>query len=222
MRKLLVLIAFVLLATSCAGHAKNQYPTHWWDEVPADVLRSWEISPHTAGPDEVVLSKRNELGILSNFADTPIVFDGQKYPGLEGLWQSMKYPENAKDPRATHPGIKWKHDRRDVAQMLGHAAKKAGSLASKNMKSMGINWVSYKGKRMTYRTSEKGEHYKLIRRMMVEKIKQNPKVKDILLKTGDLKLLPDHKTKPTDPPAWKYFDIYMELRTKLQNGEVLE
>ena len=71
---------------------------------------------------------------------------------------------------------------------------------------------------MIYRTSEKGEHYKIIRKAMVEKIKQNSKVHDILKKTKNLKLLPDHKTKPDDPPAWQYYQIWMELREKLIEG----
>jgi predicted NAD-dependent protein-ADP-ribosyltransferase YbiA (DUF1768 family) len=50
---------------------------------------------------------------------------------------------------------------------------------------------------------------------MMEKLKQNPKVKNILLSTGDLKLIADHHTKSSDPPAWKYYQIWMEIRSKL-------
>ena len=32
--------------------------------------------------------------------------------------------------------------------------------------------------------------------------------------------MPDHITKPTDPPAWKYYQIWMELREKIQNEEL--
>ena len=54
---------------------------------------SWEILPQAAKPGEVILSKRNELGLLSNFAPTPFTFRGQSYASLEGFWQTTLYPE---------------------------------------------------------------------------------------------------------------------------------
>ena len=68
----------------------------------------WEILPQEAKPGEVILSKRNELGLLSNFAATPFEFRGKRYASLEGFWQMMKYPEGPDDPRAKFPGIEWK------------------------------------------------------------------------------------------------------------------
>ena len=45
------------------------YPTHWWEKVPEQERRgSWEILPHEAARGEVILSKRNELGVFSNLA----------------------------------------------------------------------------------------------------------------------------------------------------------
>lgn len=38
----------------------------------------WEIMPQEAGNGEVILSKRNELGLL-NFAATPFEFHGKRY-----------------------------------------------------------------------------------------------------------------------------------------------
>ena len=49
--------------------------------------------PQEAGAGEVILSKRNELGLLSNFAATPFVFRGRRDASLEGFWQMMLYPE---------------------------------------------------------------------------------------------------------------------------------
>lgn len=61
--------------------------------MPEEQKASWEILPQAAGPQEVILSKRNELGILSNFAATPFTFHGKRYAIVEGFWQMMLYPE---------------------------------------------------------------------------------------------------------------------------------
>lgn len=39
----------------------------------------------------MILSKRNELGLLSNFAATPFTFKGKHYASLEGFWQMMEH-----------------------------------------------------------------------------------------------------------------------------------
>ena len=194
---------------------RSRYPAHWWASVPESEAASWEILPQAAGPGEVILSKRNELGLLSNFAETPFVFHGRRYRSLEGFWQMMKYPEGPDDPRASSPDITWKHTREEVSQMVGFAAKAAGDLGSENMKAMGIDWVTFEGRRMTYRTPEKGEHYALIVEATREKVRQDPRVRDVLLSTGDLVLRPDHRQAPDAPPAWRYFDILMAIRDEL-------
>jgi hypothetical protein len=78
----------------------GQYPAHWWTPVTDAHKPDWEILPQAAKPGEVILSKRNELGILSNFAATPFTFRGARYASVEGFWQMMLYPEGADDPRA--------------------------------------------------------------------------------------------------------------------------
>lgn len=205
------------LATSCPN-----YPAHWWKPVNKTTAPSWEILPQEAKQGEVILSKRNELGILSNFAPTKIVFRGKEFASLEGLWQMMKFPEGPDDLRAKHSHLQWPWTRKQVAQMTGFEAKRAGNIGSKNMQKMGINWVTFRGKRITYRTAEKAEHYRLIREAMQEKLKQNPEVTKILLQTGDLVLRPDHKQSPNAPPAWKYYEIWTEIRTELQRIDQIE
>ncbi|HVP11258.1 MAG TPA: NADAR family protein, partial [Phycisphaerae bacterium] len=194
------------------------YPAHWWAPVPGTEAASWEILPQAAGRGEVILSKRNELGLLSNLAPTPFVFHGRRYASLEGFWQMMKYPEGPTDPRATWPGVVWKYTREEVSQMAGFDAKTAGDLGSENMKTMGIDWVTFEGRKMRYRTGERGEHYALIVEATREKIRQNPRVRDVLLSTGDLKLRPDHRQASDAPPAWRYCDILMMIRAELQEG----
>src|SRR6185312_7351778 len=59
--------------------ARTNYPAHWWTPIPTNGAPAWEILPQAAGPGEVILSKRDELGLLSNFAATPFTFHGQRY-----------------------------------------------------------------------------------------------------------------------------------------------
>jgi predicted NAD-dependent protein-ADP-ribosyltransferase YbiA (DUF1768 family) len=169
------------------------YPARWWTPVPEDWKASWEILPQAAKPGQVILSKRNELGILSNFAATPFTFRGQRYASVEGFWQMMLYPEGPGDPRARAPGIMWRHPRAEVSQMTAFDAKDAGTTAEENMRKMGIGWVTFEGQRIEYRSKTKGEHYCLIVAAMRAKLEQNPKVREMLLATGDLVLLPDHR-----------------------------
>src|ERR1700757_3299542 len=101
-------------ALSLSGQA-GRYPSSWWTPVPEGQKASWEILPQSAKPGEVILSKRNELGILSNFAATPFTLRGKRYASVEGFWQMMLYPEGLSDPRAKAPGITWRYTREEVA-----------------------------------------------------------------------------------------------------------
>lgn len=198
--------------------ARSNYPAHWWTPIPTDGAPAWEILPLAAGPGEVILSKRNELGLLSNFAATPFTLHGKHYASLEGFWQMMKYPDGPTDPRATFPGIQWPYTREQVAQLTSFDAKHAGDIGEKNMQAMGITWVTFEGRRMEYKPTTPGEHYRLIVEATREKVRQNPDVKKVLLATGDLILKPDHHQEPDAPAAWHYFDILRQIRSELQHG----
>ena len=195
-----------------------RFPAHWWRAINDPKKPDWEILPQEAGPGEVILSKRHELGLLSNFAATPFVFRDQRYASLEGFWQAMLYPEGPSDPRAKSPGLEWKHTRKQVTQMTAFEAKHAGDLAEANMRKMGIGWVSFEGKRFAYRPARPGRHYRLIVAATWAKVRQNPEVKKVLLATGDLILKPDHHSEPNAPAAWRYFEILMRIRTELQRS----
>src|SRR6266480_2363997 len=186
----LVAIASLLLGVVCGCNSREQlteptkvtksggtaaqesrYPASWWAFASKEGAPSWEILPQEAGPGEVILSKRNELGLLSNFAATPFVFRGKRYASLEGFWQMMKYPEGLRDPRAKFAGLEWKYTRQQVARMTSFAANHAGALAGDNMTKMGIAWVSFEGKRFEYKPALPGEHYKLSVAATWEKVK---------------------------------------------------
>jgi predicted NAD-dependent protein-ADP-ribosyltransferase YbiA (DUF1768 family) len=196
--------------------ARARYPSHWWTAVSAEGAPSWEILPQAAGPGEVIVSKRHELGLLSNFAATPFVFRGRRYASLEGFWQMMLYPEGPDDPRARFAGLEWPVRRDQVAAMTGFEAKAAGTSAEANMARMGIDWVSFEGRRFPYRPQQAGEHYRLIVAATQAKVSQNPDVRKVLLATGDLVLRPDHHEEPGAVAAWHYCDILMAIRAQLQ------
>jgi predicted NAD-dependent protein-ADP-ribosyltransferase YbiA (DUF1768 family) len=202
-----------------SGYASiGRYPARWWTPVIDPQKPDWEILPQAAKPGEVILSKRNELGILSNFAATPFTLRGVRYASVEGFWQMMLYPEGWDDPRAKATFLKWPYTRAEVALMTAFQAKAAGDIAEENMRKLGIDWVTFEGRRMRYRSMVRADHYRLIVEAMRAKLSQNPSVRQILLSTGDLVLLPDHTQEPNAPPEWAYFKIWMEIRRELQHG----
>jgi predicted NAD-dependent protein-ADP-ribosyltransferase YbiA (DUF1768 family) len=83
------------------------------------------------------------------------------------------------------------------------------------MRKIGIDWVTFEGRRIEYRSSKKAAHYDLIVAAMRAKMEQNLKVREILRATGSLTLLPDHTPEAGAPAEWLYFQIWMELRREL-------
>lgn len=218
-------MGLILRAVVCqivvVAMAQQPYPAHWWAPVPADQRAVWEILPQAARPGEVILSKRNELGLLSNFAPTPFAFHGRRYSSLEGFWQTMKYPEDANEPRAKFSRLDWPYTREQVSQLTSFDAKHAGDIADANMKTMDIDWVTFEDRRMEYRAPGESDFYKLIVAATREKVRQNPDVQKVLLATGNLILMPDHHQETNAPPAWHYFEILMQIRSELQaNGKL--
>jgi predicted NAD-dependent protein-ADP-ribosyltransferase YbiA (DUF1768 family) len=54
---------------------------------------------------------------------------------------------------------------------------------------------------------------------MRAKMEQNPKVRQILLATGDLILLPDHIEEAGAPAEWRYTRVWMEIRRELRTQQ---
>ena len=208
-------IFFISYVLEASEERDSRYPAHWWEEVERKTAPSWEILPQDALPGEVILSKRNELGLFSNFASTSFSYRGRRYKSIEGFWQMMKYPEGLGDPRREYPGIEWKYTRQEVSQMVGFEAKEAGKLANKNMEKMDIGWVTFEGKKIFYKGKDQQEHFRIIRGVSWAKIQQNKKLQSLLLKTGDLVLKADHHQSKDAPPAYKYPEIYMGIRSQL-------
>lgn len=198
---------------------QNDFPVHWWQEVPRKEAKYWEILPQDAGYMEVILSKRNELGLLSNFAETPFVYHGVCYPTVEAFWQMMKYPETADDPRRQWSST-WRWTRKQVAGMNGFSAKAAGNYANDLMDKNDANWVTFEGKKIVFATTPSGEHYKLIWEALLEKIRQNPEVLKTLMSTKNLKLRPDHVVSEESPREWHFYLLWMDIRELIASGNL--
>lgn len=219
------LLGLAVLALASAGGAAAadeppprdaKYPAVWFEQVPKEDAPRWEILPQEALSGEVILSKRNELGMLSNFAPTSFEFRGIKYASLEGFWQAMKYPEGPDDERAAAEGVTWPHTREEVTQMTAWDAKRAGDVGDAIMRKLNIDWVTFEGEKFEYRPQAPGRHYELIVAATKEKVRQNPEVERVLLSTGVLQLRPDHYQGRNPPAAWKYYEILMDIRGQLQ------
>lgn len=196
----------------------GDYPSHWWKIVPENQRQAnWEILPHEAKKGEVILSKRNELGVFSNFAHTPIQFEGDTYASIEALWQMMKYPEPKlkDDPRKLTKGYPYTRDQ--VKKLHGFEAKKAGDIANVLNRNIGIDWVSYKGQKFNYKDFDIGSklHYRIMFNAIKAKVDQHPKVKELLIKTKGLILRPDHQQGERVPPSYEYFKILMDIRSQI-------
>ena len=138
-------LALGLLCIVCSSfHLFAQsYPASWWTPIPRQQAPSWEILPQDAKPGEVILSKRNELGIFSNLAYSPIRFDNQSFASVEAFWQMLKYPDT-KDPTDIRRRFAqlYPYTREQVRELFDFDAKNAGDEANKIMKEKNIQWVS--------------------------------------------------------------------------------
>ncbi|MFZ1700108.1 MAG: hypothetical protein WBO10_09635 [Pyrinomonadaceae bacterium] len=71
-QKFTILVMIVLFGFSSYAQVKHglpmKYPIVWFAAINDLNKPGWEILPQEAKAGEVILSKRNELGILSNFA----------------------------------------------------------------------------------------------------------------------------------------------------------
>lgn len=213
---LLFFVSACTLTDSPKPNSQDGFPDHWW--LPAGEVASWEIPPQAARREagEVVLSKRTELGKFSNLQAAAFELDGVRYASVEGLWQSMKYPEGPGDERLRDASIVWPYTRAEVTQLSGFAAKKAGDRANENMKKLGLRWVSYQGKKIEYNGADQAAHYDIILRACRAKVAADSSLQKLLLSTGDLKFLSDHKQGENPSPAYLYHKIYMKIRDELR------
>jgi hypothetical protein len=205
-------LALLLILMLNAAYAS--YPSSWWAPFPEEEAESWEVLPQDVSYPEVIASKRTELIVFSNLAHTPFYYRGEYYASIEGLWQSMKYPEtfDANDPR--HKLTGWPYTREEVRRLSMWDAKRAGDAANEINKAGGINWVSFENVKFNYKDHKSGSqlHYKIIKTATTRKVFQNPEIKELLIRTKGLTILPDHHQWEGAPPSYYYCDILMDIR----------
>lgn len=214
LKTLFLLVSMCLLSQAFGQIDRGNYPSKWWIEVPADQVRGWEIAPAQAKLGEVILSKRTELGVFSNFADSPFEMDGIQYASIEGLWQGLKYPDLtlSSDPRTAI--LDWPHTRLEVFAMTGWDAKTAGNKANGIYRENSLSQVSYGDFFFNYVDGAEGSEYhlELITRAIREKVMQNPEIKRLLTQTKGLILRPDHYMSSKYPASFYYHKILMGIR----------
>lgn len=222
MLKNILFSILVSLSITNLAHA-NDYPADWWKPVDEQSAPGWEVLPQSAKPGEVILSKRNELGIFSNLAHSPFVLDGVAYASVEGLWQGMKYPDLtlASDERTKVTG--WSSTRAQVFQMSSWDSKSAGNAANQMYADHGFKLINYFDHWFIYTDGKEGSqfHLELITRAIRAKVVQNPEIKALLLRTAGLKLKPDHLMSDTVFPSFKYHVILENIREELVKEEAL-
>ncbi len=207
-----VILAFFLLTLSSTY--SGEYPSEWFKEVPRGEAQSWEILPQDAEAGEVILSKRTELGVFSNFAATPFSIEGKSFSSVEGLWQSLKYPDPQVELDLRKKITGWPYSRDEVQRLVAFEAKAAGNMANKiyfENKLKEINWGTHF---FDYNDHASGSdyHYTLMKRVLRAKLDQNKNLWSLLLRTKCLVLKPDHKMSEDLPRSYYYNKIFMELR----------
>lgn len=90
------LVTFWVIGTALIGCSKNTpassmptsrslYPAVWFAPINETNKPDREILPQQAKAGEVILSKRNEFGIFSNFAATPFELYERRYASVKGF-----------------------------------------------------------------------------------------------------------------------------------------
>jgi predicted NAD-dependent protein-ADP-ribosyltransferase YbiA (DUF1768 family) len=221
LKKILFSILLTLSIMNLAPAA--DYPADWWKPVTNENTPGWEVLPQHAKPGEVILSKRNELGIFSNLAYSPFVLDGVAYASVEGLWQGMKYPDLtlSEDLRTAVTG--WESTRAEVFQMSSWDSKSAGNAANQMYADNGFKLINYFDHWFIYTDGKEGSlfHLELITRAIRAKVTQNPEIKALLLRTAGLHLRPDHLMSENVYPSFKYHVILEKIREELLKEETL-
>jgi predicted NAD-dependent protein-ADP-ribosyltransferase YbiA (DUF1768 family) len=130
---------------------------------------------------------------IGNFAHAPFTLDGRTYASTEGFWQGLKFPRDA--------------DRRRIAALFGHAAKKAGEDAAEPAT------LSYEGVEIQY---GRPEHWQLMRRACEAKFTQDDTALAALLSTGTRPLTHRMRRDSRSIPGAMMSQIWMDIRAKLR------
>ncbi len=93
-RSQLLIILLLIAGVSCFGQTKKSavtYPAIWFAPINDPNKPEWEILPQEARDGEVILSKRNEFGILSNFAATRFELYGKQTNDIQNTLRKLPH-----------------------------------------------------------------------------------------------------------------------------------
>lgn len=213
----LFFLFLTLISNVACATMQVDYPTHWWERIPETQRQgSWEILPHEAKNGELILSKRNELGVFSNLAYAPFKLDGIHYNSVEALWQMMKYPDfsDTNDVRMDFAS-EFPFTREQVYLLSGFESKRAGDAANVINKKYDLkSIISYQKKTFDYNDHAVGSeyHYQIMKRAILAKVMADKNMLRLLNQTKGLKLMPDHKQGANKPKSYFYHKILMDIR----------
>jgi predicted NAD-dependent protein-ADP-ribosyltransferase YbiA (DUF1768 family) len=157
---------------------------------------------HAIGPEDEVcrvpinITSRapGTLKMISNFAEARFVLDGAEYARVEGFWQGLKFPDEP--------------DRRRLAALHGSAARDAGYYAPKS------DVITYA--KQTVRVGT-WDHWQLMERACSAKFEQCDAARTALISTGKRPLMHQMRRDSRNIPGVIMADIWMRIRTRMQN-----
>jgi predicted NAD-dependent protein-ADP-ribosyltransferase YbiA (DUF1768 family) len=155
------------------------------DGLRAEVCRE-PINVMSKAPDPAIR-------LISNFAHTPFELDGCRYESVEGFWQGLKYPGEAR--------------RREVAELHGVEVRDAGRDADPDVQ------IVYRGTSVRVGTID---HWELMRIACGAKFSQHAAARAALLGTGDRPLMHRVRDDSRTIPGVVMADIWMRIRRDLR------
>lgn len=144
-------------------------------------------------PINVVSTHKDpQIRLLSNFATTPFVLNGQPYQSVEGFWQGLKFADEA--------------DRRRLATLSGIEAKRAGR------KQGAGDTFFYGGQPIRVGTRD---HWDLMEQANWAKFTQSAEARQALLATAPRPLIHRVRKDSRTIPGVIMADIWMRIRDRL-------
>lgn len=193
-----------------AGEIDMKSPEYKQEIMPL-VIKEYKIATGKIRKQdlEANIVSYGKYSLVSNFADTRFVFEGQQFRSAEAFIHYIKYPEH-------HP------EKKKVAKLFGKEAKKAvireiREEINRKFRAGETPIVYWNGQEIDYRSPE---HYGLIKKALRAKFEQNSEAYNQLMATGDKKLVHNIGRKEshnTSLPASEFTRILTELREEFHS-----
>lgn len=160
---------------------------------------------HSLGPREIacrepinVTSRSSDpaIRLISNFAHTPFELHGRQYASVEGFWQGLRWPDEAR--------------RREIAMLHGGRARQAKDGAPDEAV------IEYHGQSIRFGTAD---HFDLMELACRAKFDQHEEARQALIGTGERPLTHKMRRDSRSIPGAVMADIWMKIRRDLLAGK---